>query len=416
MEVYLVGGAVRDTLLGFEVHERDWAVVGGTPAQLETLGYKAVGKDFPVFLHPNTHEEYALARTERKSGSGYRGFTVFSDPSVTLDQDLLRRDLTINAIAQDSKGALIDPYGGCADIEARVLRHVSPAFAEDPLRVLRVARFAARFAELGFEVAPDTLELMQSISASGELEALAAERVWQETQRALAGPAPVQYFRVLRRSGALAVLFPEVEKLYGVPQTAKWHPEIDTGVHNEMALEQIEKLSSEPETRFAVLCHDLGKGVTPAHILPSHHGHEEKSADLTEALCDRLRVPRVYRELAVHTARYHLHCHRALELKASTILRVLMALDALRKPARFEQFVQACEAYARGRKGFETLPYPQGDFLRGAAAALRAGESDIAAIARRDPGNVAEHVAKVRLENVERYVASNRATFSEALS
>ena len=405
-KIFLVGGAVRDALLGRAVSERDWVVVGATPELMLKHQFKPVGKDFPVFLHPQTNDEYALARTERKSAPGYYGFDIHASPDVTLEEDLLRRDLTINAIAQDADGNLIDPHGGRADLEQRLLRHVSPAFCEDPLRILRVARFAARYHRLGFRVADETRELMRSMSKSGELDALVAERVWQETVRALAEPDPVVYFRVLRDCAALTVLFPELEALYGVPQPAQWHPEIDTGVHNEMALEQACKLSDDPLVRFATLCHDLGKGTTPPDILPSHHGHEESSAKLAKALCKRLKAPSAYRDIAVHTARYHTHCHRARELKPSTLLKTLMSLDALRKPERFEHFLLACEADARGRTGFEDSPYPQADFMRGAAKALKQAQQEVGEQAKITSGNVGVLAHNTRLKHIKAYCES----------
>jgi tRNA nucleotidyltransferase (CCA-adding enzyme) len=372
MEIYLVGGAVRDELLGLTVRERDYVVVGATPGQMLDLGYRQVGRDFPVFLHPETHEEYALARTERKMAPGYRGFVVHTDPEVTLDEDLLRRDLTINAMAKTGDGRLIDPFNGRADLEARLLRHVSPAFAEDPVRVLRVARFAARFAPLGFRVADETRELMARMVAAGEVDALVPERVWQETERALGETAPARFFQVLRDCGALAVLFPEIERLYGVPQPAKYHPEIDTGVHTLMVLTQAAHLSAEPMVRFAALTHDLGKGTTPADILPSHRGHEERSVELVHELCDRYRIPNAYRELAVMVARWHGHAHRAFELRPESLLKTLEGLDSFRRPERLEPFLLACEADYRGRTGFEARPYPQADYLREAHVRCRA--------------------------------------------
>lgn len=366
MKIYKVGGAVRDRLLGLKVRDCDWVVVGATPAQMEALGYTPVGRDFPVFLHPQTHEEYALARTERKSGRGYKGFTVHASPEVTLKEDLQRRDLTINAMAEDEHGALIDPHGGQADLQAKILRHVSPAFAEDPLRVLRVARFAA---QLDFAVAPETMALMRAMAAGGELNDLTAERVWQETARALAEPRPRRYIEVLRECGALAALFPEIDRLFGVPQRADYHPEVDTGVHILLVLDQAARLSPDPRVRFAALTHDLGKGTTPAEFLPRHHGHEERSARLIEELCDRCRVPNDYRELAIIVARYHGLCHRADELRAEKLLKLLESADAFRRPERFEQFMLACEADRRGRLGLEDQPYPQAGLLRRARQA-----------------------------------------------
>src|SRR5215207_8982873 len=370
MQIYLVGGAVRDELLGLAVRERDWVVVGARPEELQAQGFKPVGKDFPVFLHPRNGEEYALARTERKTGPGYRGFQTLFSPDVRLEQDLERRDLTINAIAKDPDGGvLIDPFGGQRDLRERVLRHVSGAFVEDPVRVLRVARFAARFAPFGFKVAPETLDLMREIAARGELDALVSERVWQETQRALEMPAPARFFEVLREANALPVIFPELHALFGVPQPERWHPEIDSGVHTLMVLEQAVKLSDDPVVRFAALTHDLGKGTTPPDEWPRHIAHEQRGVALVEALCDRLRIPNSYRELGVLVSRYHLEAHRVEELRTGTLLDLLEHTDAFRRPARFEQFVLACEADARGRKGLENRDYPQAEHLRRARAA-----------------------------------------------
>jgi tRNA nucleotidyltransferase (CCA-adding enzyme) len=364
MQIYLVGGAVRDALLGRTVTERDWVVVGATPAELEREGYRPVGRDFPVFLHPDTHEEYALARVERKTAPGYRGFVVEFSPDVTLEDDLRRRDLTINAMARDAAGALVDPYDGRADLERRVLRHVSDAFVEDPVRILRVARFAARYAPLGFTVADETRALMQRMVRSGEVDALVPERVWAETVKALGEDRPDVYFTTLRDCGALAAIFPELERLWGVPQPEKWHPEIDTGVHVMMVLRQAARLAPSPRVRFAALTHDLGKGETPAERWPRHHGHEERSVRLVEGLADRLRVPNDFRELAVAVARWHGLCHRALELRPSTLLELLEHLDAFRRPERFAEFLVACEADIRGRAGLEERPYPQAEHLR----------------------------------------------------
>jgi tRNA nucleotidyltransferase (CCA-adding enzyme) len=373
MKVYLVGGAVRDELLGLAVRERDWVVVGARPEELLAQGFKPVGKDFPVFLHPNSSEEYALARTERKTGPGYRGFDTMFSPDVTLEQDLERRDLTINAIARDeATGALVDPFHGQRDLQERWLRHVSPAFVEDPVRVLRLARFAARFAPLGFRVAPETMELVRAIAARGELDALVPERVWQETQRALEMPAPSQFFQVLREGNALPAVFPEIHALFGVPQPEQWHPEIDTGVHTMMVLDQATKLTEDPVVRFAALVHDLGKATTPSHELPRHIAHEERGVGIVEELCDRLRIPNAYRELGVLVSRYHLHMHKIAELRPQTVLELLERLDAFRRPARFEQFLLACEADARGRKGLEQRHYPQPEYLRRAREAAAA--------------------------------------------
>ena len=372
MQVYLVGGAVRDRLLGRAVSERDWVVVGATPAELERAGFIPVGRDFPVFLHPKTKEEHALARQERKVAPGYRGFTTEFSPEVTLEDDLRRRDLTINAMAEDAAGNIIDPYGGQRHLEARLLQHVSDAFAEDPVRILRVARFAARYAPLGFRVADKTMGLMRQMVSDGEANALVAERVWTETEKALGEPCPDVFISVLRDCGALKVVYPEIDALFGVPQPEKWHPEIDTGVHQLMALREAVKLGGSVAVRFAVLMHDLGKGATPADKLPSHHGHEDAGVALVEQLAARLRVPNHLRELAVMTARYHTHVHRAFELRADTVLKMLEGCDALRRPERFEDFLKACEADARGRKGLETRDYPQREFFAAARAATAA--------------------------------------------
>ena len=372
MEVYLVGGAVRDRLLGRPVNERDWVVVGARPEDLELQGYRPVGREFPVFLHPETREEYALARLERKVAPGYRGFATEFSPAVTLEEDLRRRDLTINAMAENVVGEIIDPYGGRRDLEARLLRHVSAAFVEDPVRVLRVARFAARYAALGFRVAEETLALMRRMSESGELEALVPERVWQETERALGESRPEVYFETLRACGALAVIFPDVAALYGVPQPQKWHPEIDTGAHVMLALRWAADASLSSAVRFAVLTHDLGKALTAPERWPSHHGHEEAGVALVEALCARLKIPNAYRELAVLAARFHAQVHRAESLRPGTVLKLLEATDALRRPERFEELLRACEADARGRAGLEGRRYPQSAYLRRARSAAAA--------------------------------------------
>ena len=381
MQVYLVGGAVRDALLGLPVKERDWVVVGSTRDELLGLKYREVGRDFPVFLHPDSHEEYALARLERKVSPGYRGFAVEFGPQVSLEEDLARRDLTINAIAQAEDGSLLDPYDGRRDLQARVLRHVSPAFIEDPVRILRVARFAARFASLGFHVAPETMALMRAMVERGEVNALVAERVWQETEKALRETGASVFFKVLRECGALKVIYPEIDALFGVPQPEKWHPEIDTGVHTLMVLDQAVRLSSDAKVRFAALVHDLGKAATPPAEWPGHKGHEERSVALIEALSERLRLPSEYRDLSVIVARYHGNVHRAFELRPKTILGILEKTDALRRPERFAQALLACEADSRGRLGLEETPYPQREYLqaaRDAAAAIKPTPQDIA--------------------------------------
>jgi tRNA nucleotidyltransferase (CCA-adding enzyme) len=369
MQTYLVGGAVRDKLLKRAVVDHDHVVVGALPEDMIALGFKPVGKDFPVFLHPKTGEEYALARTERKTGRGYHGFVFQADATVTLEQDLARRDLTINAIAQDEHGALTDPYHGIRDLEARVLRHVSPAFVEDPVRLLRVARFAARFASLGFTVAPETMALMRQMVRDGEVDHLVAERVWTETRKALGEAQPSAFVRVLRACGALGVLFPEIDALYGVPQRAEFHPEVDTGVHLEMVLDAAARLApGDDVVGFCALTHDLGKALTPKDELPRHVGHEHRGVAPVRTLCARLKVPSEHAALAELVCREHLNAHRAFELKPATVLKLLGALDALRRPARLDRFLAACEADKRGRLGHEEDGYPQADFLREARA------------------------------------------------
>jgi tRNA nucleotidyltransferase (CCA-adding enzyme) len=379
---YLVGGAVRDTLLGLPPGDRDWVVVGAGSAQLIEAGYTLVGRDFPVFLHPISHEEHALARTERKTAPGYQGFTVHAHPSVTLEEDLLRRDLTINAIAQDEHGTLIDPHGGQRDLAARVLRHVSPAFAEDPVRLLRLARFAARFTN--FSIAPQTQALMQHMVQAGEVDALVPERVWQELARGLMEPQPSRLFEVLRACGALARLLPEVSRLWGVPQRADYHPEIDTGVHVMMVLDRAAQLQASLEVRFACLGHDLGKGTTPPDVLPRHTGHEQRSVALVRALCSRLKVPTACRELAEVVAREHGNVHRSHDFSAEAVVRLLTRCDAWRRPERFAELLLACECDARGRLGLENTPYPQRGRLT--QAFQWAQSADAAAVASTQPG------------------------------
>ncbi|WP_414148072.1 multifunctional CCA addition/repair protein [Erwinia sp. BNK-24-b] len=364
MKSYLVGGAVRDALLNLPVKDKDWVVTGASPAEMLALGYQQVGRDFPVFLHPETQQEYALARTERKNGSGYTGFVCYAAPDVTLEQDLQRRDLTINAIACDEDGRYYDPYGGRADIEQRQLRHVSDAFKEDPLRVLRVARFAARFAHLGFKIADETMALMREMAASGELDELTPERVWKETEKALETPDPQVYFQTLRDCGALAVLFPELDNLYGVPAPAKWHPEIDTGVHTLMTLAIAAQLSDEVDVRFATLFHDVGKALTPQEKWPSHHGHGLAGVPLVEQLCQRLRVPNNVRDLALLVTEFHDLVHTVERQSPEALIGLFDRIDAWRKPHRVEQIALTSEADARGRTGFENNAYPQGDYLR----------------------------------------------------
>ena len=402
MQVYLVGGAVRDELLGIPVKERDWCVTGATPEQMIDLGYKPVGKDFPVFLHPDTGEEYALARTERKTGAGYHGFAFNTSPDVTIEDDLGRRDLTVNALARDDDGALIDPYGGEADVRDRVLRHVSDAFVEDPVRILRAARFHARFHDLGFTVAPETLQMMRDIVANGEADALVPDRVWKETELALAGDRPRVFFETMRECNALAVVFPELDALWGVPQPEKWHPEIDTGLHTMLVLDEACKLGTDVDLRFAALVHDLGKATTRKEDLPSHPGHERRSTRLIEKLDKRLPLPKSCRELALIVAEFHTHCHRALELRDDTMLKVLERSDAFRRPERFEKFLLACEADARGRTGLEDRDYPQADLFR---LAFRAADSvDTGAIAKEHEGadgkKIGEAIRRARVRAI----------------
>lgn len=396
MQVYLVGGAVRDELLGLPVKERDWCVVGATPDEMVEQGFRPVGRDFPVFLHPQTNEEYALARTERKTAAGYRGFAFNTAPGVTIEDDLGRRDLTVNALARDADGNLVDPFGGARDIEDRVLRHVSDAFTEDPVRILRTARFAARFHGLGFRVADETMALMRRIVADGEASALVPDRVWKEAQTALSGANTRVFFETLRACDALGVVFPEIDALFGVPQPERWHPEIDTGLHTMMVLEQAERLSAEVDVRFAALVHDLGKAVTDASKLPQHPGHERRSVKLIRRMAERLPVPRNCRELAVIVAEFHTHCHRAFELRDATVLKVLERSDAFRRPERFEKFLLACTADARGRTGLEDSAYPQADMFRDAfraAAAVDAG----AIAAGHEGGAIPEAIARARI-------------------
>jgi tRNA nucleotidyltransferase (CCA-adding enzyme) len=372
MKTYLVGGAVRDRLLDYPVKERDWLVIGETPESMLAKGFRAVGKDFPVFLHPNTNEEYALARTERKTAPGYKGFSVYAAPDVTIEQDLQRRDLTINAIAQANDGSLIDPFNGQQDLENRILRHVSTAFSEDPVRILRVARFAARYAHLGFTVAESTRQLMQDMVENGEADHLVAERVWAELYKALNDATPSAFFQVLRDCGALKVIFPEIDALFGVPQPPQHHPEIDTGIHALMVLNQACRLSDQAEVRLAALLHDLGKAVTPSQHWPSHHGHEKKGLPILEKLCKRLRIPKTFKTLATHVMEYHTHCHRAFELRPDTLADMLHNIGGFKSHQALENFVLACEADARGRTGFENRDYPQADYLRAACQAVLA--------------------------------------------
>ncbi len=403
--IYCVGGAVRDALLGLAVRDRDWVVVGGTPAAMVEQGYLPVGKDFPVFLHPQTHEEYALARTERKTAPGYQGFAVYAAPDVTLEQDLSRRDFTINAIAQAADGTLIDPYHGQQDLRAGILRHVSSAFSEDPVRILRGARFAARF---GFSFAPETLRLMRDMVHNGEVDALVAERVWQELARGLMERLPSRFFQTLRECGALQKLMPELEALFGVPQPPQHHPEIDCGIHTLMVLDDAARHDYPLAVRFASLCHDLGKGNTPKEILPRHIGHELRGVAWVDTLCARLRVPAECRDLARLTARYHSDIHRAFQLRAETIIKLFQSVDAWRRPERFAHLLQVCAADARGRTGHEHDAYPQADYLAGLLSVARA--VDAGEIARRcaAPGQIAAAVSLARVQAIQESVNQHR--------
>ena len=406
MKTYIVGGAVRDRLLGLPVADRDHVVVGAAPDDMVALGYQPVGKDFPVFLHPTSHEEYALARTERKSGHGYKGFKIYAAPEVTLEEDLRRRDLTINAMAEDAAGALVDPYGGQRDLAARVFRHVSEAFAEDPVRILRVARFAARFTD--FAVAPGTYALMRQMVDNGEVDALVPERVWQEIARGLMEAQPSRMFKVLRDCGALARLFTEIDRLFGVPQPPEHHPEVDTGVHVMRVIDWAARQGMSLPVRFAALTHDLGKGVTPPELWPKHHGHEAKSVELVRALSERLRVPADCRDLAVVVARDHGYVHRALRLRPGAIVELLERVDAFRRPERFEDFLLACECDFRGRPGYEARPFPEPDYLR---RALRATLSiDAGAVARSvEPSRIREAVFQARTAAVAAWREQSKA-------
>jgi tRNA nucleotidyltransferase (CCA-adding enzyme) len=396
MRIYCVGGAVRDELLGLPVQDHDWVVVGATPEEMLLEGFRPVGRDFPVFLHPQTHEEYALARTERKTAPGYAGFAFHAAPGVTLEEDLARRDLTINAMARSVDGRLIDPHGGRADLERKILRHVSPAFAEDPVRILRIARFAARFAD--FAVAPETLDLMRRMVGNGEVDALVAERVWQELARGLMEATPSRLFGTLRACGALARLLPELERLWGVPQRADFHPEVDTGVHVMLAIDMAARLKLSLPARFAALTHDLGKGETPVDILPRHSGHELKSVSLLEPLCERLRVPTDCRDVARLVARFHGDMHRIAELRPETQLKILERCDALRRPARFEEVLGACEADYRGRLGKEEKAYAAASLWRKALAAVQAVDAGAIAGAAATPADIPLRIHAARVE------------------
>ncbi|CAG9931960.1 fused CCA tRNA nucleotidyltransferase/phosphohydrolase [Candidatus Nitrotoga arctica] len=401
LKIYSVGGAVRDELLGLPVNDHDWVVVGSTPEDMVTRGYKPVGKDFPVFLHPDRHEEYALARTERKTAPGYRGFAIHAAPDVTLEQDLLRRDFTINAIARDQDGNLVDPYNGIADLRAGILRHVSSAFSEDPVRILRAARFVARF---GFNIAPETLSLMRAMVANGEVDALVPERVWQELARGLMEKVPSRFFFTLRDCGALEKILPEVDALFGVPQPPKYHPEIDCGIHTMLVLDDAAQHDYPLEVRFSALTHDLGKGNTPAEILPRHIGHEIRSVDLLRTLCVRLRVTNECRDLSLLVARYHGNVHRAPELRPDTIVAILQSCDAWRRPERFAHLLQACASDARGRTGHEQDAYPQADYLLRMLRATQTVNAGEIAQQCEDKNAIADKVREARIMAVERVI------------
>ena len=408
MRIFEVGGSIRDELLGLQNQDRDYVVVGATPEEMAALGYKPVGADFPVFLHPDTHDEYALARTERKTAPGYQGFVFHTSPDVTLEEDLARRDFTVNAIARDTDGTLVDPYNGVADANARILRHVGDAFLEDPVRVLRGARFAARFAALGFQIAPETKALMRSITDSGELDHLVPERVWQELSRGMMEATPSKMFEVLRDCGALVRLLPEVDRLFGVPQSAKSHPEIDTGIHVMMVLDYAAARQHPLPIRFAALSHDLGKGTTPEKYWPRHPGHEESSVALLDAVCERLRVPSDCRDLARMTARWHGDAHSALQLGADKLLVIMDATDALRRPARFRDFVEACACDHHGRLGFANSPYPSKEFLLDALSNLQA--LDFGRIAQSNPNDIPGAVQRAKREQLEQFIQMRKIT------
>jgi tRNA nucleotidyltransferase (CCA-adding enzyme) len=406
VEIYLVGGAVRDKLLGLPVKEQDWVVIGETPDSMEQQGFRSVGKDFPVFLHPETHEEYALARTERKTAPGYKGFAVHASPDVSLEQDLIRRDLTINAMALTPQGQLIDPYGGRVDLEQRIFRHISPAFAEDPVRILRIARFAARYHHLGFTLAEETRDLMQSMVAVGEVDHLVPERVWAELFKALGEKSPSAFFNCLKACSALANIFPEIDCLFGVPQPEKYHPEIDTGIHALLCLEQATFLSDNLEVRFAALVHDLGKGVTPKADWPHHYGHETLGLTVLEHLCTRLRVPNSFKTLALQVMQYHTHCHRAFELRASTITDMLSVLGAFKPANKLPEFFLACEADAKGRTGLENILYPQAELLSSAAKAAATVDTSAIVNGELKGANIGEAIRLLRIKAVAESIKS----------
>jgi len=408
MKIYLVGGAVRNHLLKIPIMDKDWVVVGATPDDFIARGFKQVGKDFPVFLHPDTKEEYAFARREKKMGPGYTGFTCYAGPEVSLEDDLMRRDLTINAIAMTESGELIDPFQGQADLQHRILRHVSPAFIEDPLRILRVARFAAQLSPFNFSVAEETMQLMRALVRSGELSHLATERIWQESEKALKAPNPALFFQILRFCGALEVLFPEINQLFGVPNPPHYHPEIDSGIHTLMVLTQASLLSDDPCVRFAALTHDLGKGVTPWQAWPKHHGHDVASVSLIHDLCQRLRPPNIFKEMAVLVAKFHTRCHESLSFSARALVKLLEAMDAYRRPERFEKALLACMADSRGRPSYETKAYPQAAWLSEARKISQ--EVDLEAILKKVSRSdlIGEVIHRARWDKVDHWLTEKR--------
>lgn len=405
MKTYLVGGAVRDSLLGIPIKERDWVVVGTTAQKMLDLGFKSVGKEFPVFLHPKTKDEYALARTEKKVARGYHGFEFHADSNVTLAEDLKRRDLTINAIAQDDDGTIIDPFNGQKDLKNKILRHVSDAFAEDPVRILRIARFASRFAD--FSIAPETMKLMQNMVEAGEVNALVIERIWRELEQALSEKHPERSIEVLRECGALKIILPEIDNLFGVPNPAEWHPEIDSGIHTLMSLKIAVKLTNDVSIRFAVLVHDVGKAKTDKELLPEHHGHAKTGVALVKALCERLHVPSKFQDLAELVTKHHDAPYKIYEFSPNAILRLLEKLDAFRRPERFEKFLIACEADARGRAGFENRPFPEADHLRKIFAAI-ANIDTKEIVAKYSGGKIAQAIHDVRLKLIKEILQAHQ--------
>lgn len=409
MKTYLVGGAVRDRLLDIPVKERDWVVLGETPESMIRRGFRPVGKDFPVFLHPQSHEEYALARTERKTAPGYKGFVIHAAPDVTLKQDLMRRDLTINAMAMTPEGEIIDPFNGRQDLECRIFRHISPAFGEDPVRILRVARFAARYAHLGFRIAEETLALMCQMVESGEIDALVPERVWAELQKALSEQAPAAFFQTLQACGALVKVFPEIDALFGIPQPKKYHPEIDTGLHSLLSLEQACRLSPRPDVRFAALVHDLGKAQSPKEQWPHHYGHEQKGLGVLESLCTRLRIPNSYKILARQVMNFHTRCHRAFELRASTLIDMLSELGAFKASNRLDDMLLACEADCKGRTGLENAQYPQAGYIKGIAAAATGIDASPVLQSDLKGAQIGEAIRQLRIKAAAEFITRYRS-------